>query len=101
AIARNVADAVAIADELGYPLVMKILSPDIVHKTDVGGVRLGIQDAGQVRAAYLDIMTSAAAACPSASLEGVVLQREESRGAELLLSCTDDPLFGPVLSVAF
>lgn len=101
AVARTSSEVGTIADQLGYPLVMKVLSPDIAHKTDVGGVRLGIQNTEQAHAAYGDIMAAVAAACPTVTPEGVVLQREERRGAELLLSCVDDPLFGPVVAVAF
>ncbi|MBP7565077.1 MAG: acetate--CoA ligase family protein [Burkholderiaceae bacterium] len=85
----------------GYPVVMKILSPDIAHKTEVGGVRLGLRDAAQVCEAYADMRESVARQAPAARIEGVSIQRQVRPGTELLLGVHRDPLFGPVLTVGF
>lgn len=89
--------AVAAAEELGLPVVMKIVSPDIVHKTDVGGVRLGLDTADAVRAAYAAMMADVAAKAPKAKLEGVLLAPMISGGVETIMGVHVDPIFGPAV----
>jgi len=98
-VAHSVDEAVSEADQLGYPVVLKILSPDISHKTDVGGVVLNIPNSDGVRASYSTMMDLVARRSPQAKIEGVAVQRMVSatRGVELLLGMTRDPQFGPVL----
>ena len=92
------ADAAASAAEaLGLPVVMKIVSPDIVHKTDVGGVRLGLDSADAVRNAFQDMMTAVAAKAPKARLEGVLLAPMISGGVETIIGVHVDPIFGPAV----
>lgn len=93
--------AVQAAVNTGYPVVMKILSPDIAHKTEVGGVRLGLSDAAQVREAYAAMHESVARQAPDARIDGVSIQRQVRPGTELLLGVHRDPLFGPVLTLGF
>jgi acetyltransferase len=88
-----------LADELGYPLVMKILSPDITHKSDVGGVRINLRSIDEVRRAFDEIMRSVRDQCPQARIEGVTLQAYVAPlySAETILGCRRDPIFGPVI----
>ena len=98
--AHSAADAVRIADEIGYPVAMKILSPDIAHKTDVGGVRLGRTDARSVRDGYVNMLRDVANARPDARLEGVLIEAMyvERHGRELMIGAVRDPVFGPAIS---
>ena len=100
-VARTVEEAVDRAEQFGYPVVLKILSPDISHKTDVGGVVLNVANADGVRASYENMMNLVQQRCPSARIEGVAVQQmfSATRGVELLLGMTRDPQFGPVLLV--
>ena len=96
-LAKDKAEAQATAKELGYPVVLKILSPDIVHKSDIGGVKLGLQDGGAVGVAYDEIMAAAKKASPKANIHGVSVQAMAKPGLEVILGITKDPQFGPVL----
>ncbi|HXF51711.1 MAG TPA: acetate--CoA ligase family protein [Dehalococcoidia bacterium] len=96
-LARNPEEAVAIANELGYPVALKILSPQITHKSDVGGVRLNVQDARGVVSAFEEIVNNARRAAPDATIEGVSVQRMAKPGVEVIIGMTKDPQFGPVL----
>ncbi len=89
------ADAVAAAERLGFPLVAKAIAPGVLHKSDVGGVRLGLRSAADVAAAVGEI--AAAMRAIAAPLEGILLQREVAGGIEALVGVTTDPTFGPVL----
>jgi acetyltransferase len=84
----------------GTPVVVKILSPDIVHKSDVGGVRLGLASESSVRTAAADIIASARAARPDAHITGVTIQPMivRSKAHELIMGIADDPTFGPVIA---
>ncbi len=99
--ARSAEEAVARAEGAGYPVVLKVLSPDITHKTDVGGVALGLHSAEEVRAAYQRMVETVGKRAPRARIEGVTVQRmvDTSRGFELLLGAKKDPTFGTVLMV--
>jgi len=95
----SVAAAVACANEIGYPVAIKILSPDITHKTDVGGVALALEDAVAVEKAASEMLTKVAAAKPEARLTGFTVQRMVSKPSafELILGIIDDATFGPVI----
>ncbi len=95
--AHSAAEALRVAEKTGFPVAMKILSPDISHKTDVGGVRLNLADAGQVQAAYESLMTSVPRLRPAARIEGVVIE-PMAGGRELLLGVARDGVFGPTIS---
>lgn len=90
-------ELVAAGDAVGYPLVMKLASPDITHKTDVGGVRVGIESAAQLQDAYADMMARVRAATPDARIDGVVLQCMVSGGRETIVGVSHDPRFGALL----
>jgi acetyltransferase len=94
-------DAVQCAQAIGFPVVLKIVSPQITHKTDVGGVALSLQDEGQLRAAFARMMADVRRAQPSAEIEGVSIQPmiQRTGGVELILGAKKDPVFGPVILV--
>ncbi|MGH2586022.1 MAG: acetate--CoA ligase family protein [Dehalococcoidia bacterium] len=89
--------AARLADQLGYPAVLKVISADISHKSDVGGVALNLQDAGAVRDAFNEMLRAVQAAQPSARIDGVSVQRQASPGTEVIVGMTKDPQFGPVI----
>ena len=89
-------EAVRAAEGFGYPAVLKILSPDIVHKSDIGGVMVGVQDAGAVQAGFATILDRARAAAPDARIEGVLVAKQLRGGVECIMGITQDPVFGPV-----
>ncbi|MEQ9569764.1 MAG: acetate--CoA ligase family protein, partial [Longimicrobiales bacterium] len=88
--------AVRAADELGYPVVLKALSPQVVHKTDVGAVRVDLRDADDVAAAGREIL-DAVAAVDGARLDGILVERFERGGRETIVGVHSDPAFGPVV----
>ncbi len=97
-IAKDKQEAVAIADKMGYPVVLKILSPDITHKTDAQGVQLDLMDADHVRKAFDTIMEGARNYKDDARITGVTVQTMVSRpDMELLVGAKKDPNFGPVI----
>ncbi len=96
--ANTVDQAVAIAAEIGYPVAMKILSPQIVHKTDAGGVILGIDNETELREAYARVVQNALRFVPDAQIQGVTVQRFiDKKGYEVIIGSKTDPLFGPVI----
>ncbi len=97
AIATTADQAANVADQLGYPVVMKIWSPDIVHKTDVGGVRIGLRNAREVHDAFDLMMYRVPKQAPEADVLGVLLQEQVSAGKEVILGMHRDPNFGPLL----
>jgi acetate---CoA ligase (ADP-forming) subunit beta len=95
--AKTEEEAIKAADEIGYPLVMKVISPQISHKSDVGGIRLSLQNADEVKAAYREMMEDIPKKRPDATLEGVQLQQMLSGGKEVIIGMIRDPTFGPML----
>ncbi|WP_245215547.1 acetate--CoA ligase family protein [Pararoseomonas baculiformis] len=89
-------EAVAAAEALGFPVVLKILSPDILHKSEIGGVLLGVSDAAAVRDGFALLLQRAASAAPDARIEGVLVAKQLSGGVECILGVHRDPVFGPV-----
>jgi acyl-CoA synthetase (NDP forming) len=96
-LATSRAEAVRIAEEIGLPAVLKVLSPDVTHKSDVGGVKVRLETADQVSSAYDSIMSSTRAAAPTASIEGVSVQSMADPGVEVIVGATRDPQFGHVV----
>lgn len=94
ALAKSSGDAREIAADIGYPVVMKIVSPQILHKSDAGGVRVGLTDGDAVADAFDTIMKNAEDYDPDAALEGVLVQKMAPGGKEVILGVTRDPVFG-------
>ena len=96
-LARTREEALALAAAIGYPVVLKISSTGITHKSDAGGVRLNLKGRADVEAAYDGIMNSARQKFPGADIEGVSVQTMAEAGIEVIMGVTRDPKFGPVL----
>jgi acetyltransferase len=96
-LVRSADEAVKIADEMGYPVVMKIVSPQIIHKSDAGGVKINLVDADQVRKAFEDIVCSAKAYASDAQIDGVLVQKMAPKGQEVILGVNRYPKFGHLL----
>lgn len=90
------AEAVSAAEEIGYPVVMKILSPDILHKTEIGGVVVGVNDAAQVAETFATLLSRANRHAPAARIDGVLVARQIKGGTEAIMGIKHDPVFGPV-----
>src|SRR5512136_3378352 len=96
-LAASAIEAVAISKELGFPVVLKVASPDIVHKSDIGGVKVGLNNATQVAKAYKEIMAAVKKKQPRAKIHGVSVQPMAKAGVEVIIGMTKDAQFGPVL----
>ena len=97
-VAKTPEEAVSCASQIGYPVVLKILSPQITHKTDAGGVILDLKNETELREAYETIIKNAKAYNPNAEIQGVTVQKMiNKRGYEVILGAKTDPLFGPVI----
>lgn len=96
-LARSAGEAVRLAKSLGLPVALKVVSPDIVHKSDVGGVRLHLTSLAQVNKAYGEIAAGARARIPDALIEGVSVQSMATPGIEVVAGLTRDRTFGPVV----
>ncbi|MEI7711474.1 MAG: acetate--CoA ligase family protein [Rhodospirillales bacterium] len=88
--------AVAAAETFGYPVVMKILSPDILHKSEIGGVLLDVSNAEDVRTGFALLLERAKAAAPTARIEGVLVAKQLKGGVECIMGIARDPVFGPI-----
>jgi acyl-CoA synthetase (NDP forming) len=97
ATASSPDEALEVADRLGYPLALKVLSPHISHKSDVGGIALGIEDEESLKRAYDEMLSQVQEKAPDVPLEGFLLQRMISGGREVILGGKRDPSFGPVV----
>lgn len=100
-VARSAADAVDFAQRVGYPVVLKVFSQDITHKTDVGGVELSLANPDEVMASFDRIVSRAKEHSPNARVDGVTVQRmvSEPSGQELIIGAKRDPVFGSVMLV--
>ena len=96
-LAENAADAVQAAEEIGYPVALKVDSPDILHKTEAGVIRLGLSNADEVTAAYDEVMSSADRAVPGAQINGALVQEMVSGGVEVIVGASYDDQLGPML----
>ncbi len=96
-LATNADEAASIASEIGFPVVLKVVSGDIAHKSDVGGVVLGLADAEAVKRGYDEMMAKVKAAAPNATIDGVAVQQMAKPGTEVIIGTTTDPQFGPVM----
>ena len=97
-VAQDPEEAVRIAREIGFPVVMKVVSPDIVHKSDVGGVVRGIGNADEIRLAYGRILSNMKERAPGKAMGGVIVEQEMPHGLEVFIGGKTDPAFGKVLT---
>jgi acyl-CoA synthetase (NDP forming) len=96
-LATSKEEAIAISRQFGFPVVLKITSPDIVHKSDVSGVKLGLRTAKQVGKAYDQILLATRQGHPEARIHGVAVQKMARPGVEVIIGMSKDAQFGPVL----
>ena len=96
-LARSRAEAVGFAAKIGYPVVLKIVSPQVVHKSEAGGVALGLADAAAVSRGYDDMIGRIKASFPQAQIEGVLLCHQAPEGLEVIVGGLHDPVFGPTV----
>lgn len=98
-LAHSADEAIAFADNCGYPVALKVASPDVYHKSDIGGVYLNLPDEASVREAYKQAIASVKKHAPPAEIRGVVIERMVDKPFELLIGARKDPLLGPVIAV--
>jgi acetyl coenzyme A synthetase (ADP forming)-like protein len=96
-LARTESEAAEFASKLGFPVVLKIVSAEIIHKSDLGGVLLGIKSAAQARSGFRTVTTNARTAQPGSPIEGVLVQSMVPGGQEVILGARHDPQFGPLV----
>ena len=98
-VVQTRSEAAAAADRLGYPLVMKVISPQIIHKSDAGGVVTGILSAADAEKAFDTISSQVKAFDPSANISGIIIEHQEKKGLEILIGGRIDPTFGKIITV--
>ena len=96
-LAKNEEDALHIADKLGYPVALKIMSPQLLHKSDLGGVILNIKSREELKKAYQKIIKNIESTSPEAFIEGVLVQEMLGKGLEVIIGVKNDPIFGPAV----
>jgi acyl-CoA synthetase (NDP forming) len=96
-LARTKTKVVSLSREVGFPAVLKVISPDIIHKSDAGGVRLGLMNSTQAARAYGEMIASIKKRYPEARIQGVSVQKMARPGAEVIIGMSKDAQFGPVL----
>lgn len=96
-VAKTVDEAVNYADEIGYPVVLKVVSPEIIHKSDIGGVMVNLKTSAEVRGAYRKILENAKTHKPHAKIIGVLVQEMAPESTQIIVGATKDPQFGPAL----
>jgi acetate---CoA ligase (ADP-forming) subunit beta len=96
-LAASIKEAQSVSKEIGFPVVLKIASPDITHKSDAGGVKTGLKSVKEVKKAWEDIMASIKVKFPGAKIEGVSVQEMARPGVEIIIGMFKDPQFGPVI----
>ncbi len=96
-LAKTRKEAVSISQKIGFPVALKIASPDVVHKTDSGGVKLSINSVAEVKKAYDEILKKVKRQYPDAVIHGVSVQKMVRPGTEVIMGTSKDPQFGPVI----
>ena len=96
-VAKSIEEAVEAANRIGYPIVLKIVSPQILHKSDAGGVIVGVKDDQGIRDGYSKIIENAKNYKPDADITGILVQEMAPDGTEIIIGSTTDPTFGPTL----
>jgi acetate---CoA ligase (ADP-forming) len=100
-LVQTAADAADAAEKLGFPVVLKVQSPDLPHKTEAGGVRLNLADRSAVLRAYEAMLADVSHHAPSGTIDGVLVQRMAPKGHELVVGMVDDATFGPIMMLGF
>jgi len=95
--AHSAAEAVQIAERLGYPVVLKVVSPDVIHKSDAGGVVVGLNNAKDVSTGFERMVSQVKKAAPGASVKGALVCRQVSGGIEVIVGALEDPVFGATI----
>jgi acyl-CoA synthetase (NDP forming) len=96
-LATSQKEAINLSWQMGFPVVLKVISPEVIHKSDAGGVKVGLNSGAQVRRAYREIMSSVREKFPQANIEGVSVQKMARPGVEVIIGMSKDAQFGPVL----
>ena len=96
-LAKTQKEAVSFSQKIGFPVALKIISPDVIHKTDSGGVKLGLKNVSEVREAYHEILKGVRKQYPDAIIHGVSVQKMARPGTEVIIGTSKDPQFGPVI----
>jgi len=96
-LAKTQKEAVLLSQKIGFPVALKIASPDVIHKSDSGGVKLGLNNVAQVKTAYNEIIESVNQQYPGAVIQGVSVQKMVRPGTEVIVGTSKDPQFGPVI----
>ena len=96
-LATSKQEAVSLSKEVGFPVVLKIVSPEVLHKSDAGGVKLGLKTSKQVENAYDDIITNVRQKYPEATIRGIAVQHMASPGTEVIIGMNKDSMFGATL----
>jgi acetyl-CoA synthetase (ADP-forming) len=96
-LATNEKEAVEQAEKIGYPIVLKIVSQDIIHKSDAGGVKVNLKTAAEVEAAYKTILENAKKYKADAKIDGIIVQEMAPQGTEVIVGAVKDPQFGPTV----
>lgn len=95
--AKNEDEATSFAEKMGFPVVLKIVSPDVIHKSDVGGVAVDLKDTREVKEAYKRIQRNVKERLPKAKIVGMLVQEMAPASTEVIVGATKDPQFGPAL----
>ncbi len=98
-VARNVREAVGLAGHIGYPVVLKVVSPDVLHKSDVGGVEVGLTNSRELEVAVQQMRNRIQEAVPGAAIAGFLVCRQAGPGQEVIVGGIDDATFGPAVMV--
>jgi len=96
-VAKTMEEAVAVAKKFGYPIVLKIISPQVLHKSDAGGVIIDIKDDNGVREGFDRILKNVKAKVPNAEITGILVQEMAPKSTEIIIGSTKDPTFGPTI----
>jgi len=96
-VVNSIEEAESAAKSIGYPIVLKIVSPDIIHKSDVGGVRIGIKDDQQLKDDYTSLLNDVREKAPSARIVGVLVEKMAPKSVEVVVGMLRDPTFGPAV----
>ncbi|RLG45495.1 MAG: acetyl-CoA synthetase [Thermoproteota archaeon] len=96
-VGKDLDEVLKYAGEIGYPVVLKIVSPDVIHKSDIGGVKINLRNKAEVERAYKEIIAATKRFKPDARIVGVLVQEFVPQGTEIIIGVSKDPQFGPTI----